>query len=67
MDFIPENQKQEEAFELASQLCNVLNEGVQKKLLEQVGVHNFATNSKLINATVGSKGVYVDTNGISKL
>lgn len=68
MEFSPENQKQEEAFELASQLCELLNTGVEKGLLDRVKVHNFALNgSKLINISVSSKGVYANTNEISKL
>lgn len=72
MEFSPENQKQEEAFEFASQLCNLLNEGVEKGFLDRTKTHNYAMNgSNLINLHFikpkDADPIYVKTNEISKL
>ena len=69
MEFEPQNQKQTEALEFASQLATLLNEGLTNGHIDPVSTQNYATNQKLINYSISNlnSGIYPDTNQISKL
>jgi len=69
MDFEPQNQKQTEALEFASQLATLLNEGIANGHLDRTYTLNYVTRERLINhgLKIPNPGIYADTNQISKL
>lgn len=69
MDFEPQNQKQTEALEFASQLAALLNEGIANGNLNREYTLRYATNETLINYSLNTagQGIHPDTYQISKL
>lgn len=54
MEFTPQNPRQQEAYEFATNLSNLLNEGIEKGFLDRVYAQNYAVRESLINLSTGS-------------
>jgi len=69
MEFTPQNPRQQEAFEFATNLSNLLNDGIKKGYLDRTYGINYAVREPLINYSYSNyeSGIYADTNEISKL
>lgn len=56
MAFVPKNQKQQEAFDFATQLSDLLNQGIQKGFIDRTYSINYAVSETLINYNYGNAG-----------
>ena len=62
MAFVPQNQKQQEAFDFATQLSNLLNQGIENGLLTPTLAKSFASGERFIYETDRSYA-YTGPNG----